>query len=152
MKSKSEKAIEAFRGDYNCAQSVLSVFAEELGIGDDQCKKIASPFGAGIAFMQESCGAVTGALMAIGLKYGQGANGKLFDKETAYDLSRYFIDEFKKSHSTIKCKDLLDQHELSTAEGIEKIKELNLFRLRCDRQVEDAVRIVERIFEKIPFE
>ncbi len=152
MKSKSEKAIASFQGDYNCAQSVLSVFSDSLQIGEEQCLKIASPFGAGIAYMQESCGAVSGALMAIGLKYGQGANGSSLDKETAYDISQHFINEFKKSFGSVKCKDLLDQLNLSTPEGLSKIKEQNLFRLRCDRHVQEAVHIVENIFEKLKIE
>lgn len=59
--------------------------------------KLASPFGSGIAYLQETCGAVTGALMAIGLKYGKGENGTTEDKERAYDISRHFLTEFKQA-------------------------------------------------------
>ena len=64
--NKQQQSIELFRNGYNCSQSVLSVFAEELGVKKDLALKLASPFGSGIAYMQETCGAVSGALMEIG--------------------------------------------------------------------------------------
>lgn len=55
MNNKAEQAIEIFNNDYNCAQSVLSVFADDLGITKDAAMKLANPFGAGIAYMQQNC-------------------------------------------------------------------------------------------------
>jgi C_GCAxxG_C_C family probable redox protein len=145
MENKAVQAIEIFKGDYNCAQSVLAVFAEELGLSKDEAFKIANPFGAGIAFMQECCGAVSGALMAIGLKYGKGENGSHEDKEIAYDMARHFIAEFKKLHHTVCCNKLLDNLDMCTAEGMEEIMERDFFRLRCANFVQDAVKITEKI-------
>jgi C_GCAxxG_C_C family probable redox protein len=71
MNDKHAQALENFKNGYNCAQSVLSVLAPDLGLHQDTAMKLSSPFGSGIAYMQETCGAVTGALMAIGLKYGK---------------------------------------------------------------------------------
>ena len=76
---KKKEGTATFYNGYNCAQSVLSVFAEDLGMSKDACLKLASPFGSGIAYMQETCGAVSGALMAIGLKYGRGKVEKTVD-------------------------------------------------------------------------
>lgn len=147
MSEKSQQAEEIFRHGYNCAQSVLSVFSKEFGLNRDTGLKLASPFGAGISYMQETCGAVTGALMAIGLKYGKGENGTDQDKMHTYNLSRQFIAEFKKKHGTVCCRELLDELDMSTPEGMAKIRELDLFRLRCSKFVKDAVEIAERIIE-----
>jgi len=148
MNKKKQESIETFSCGYNCAQSVLSVFAKELNMSRDTCLKLASPFGAGITYMQETCGAVSGALMAIGLKYGRGENGTNEDKERAYDISRIFLTEFKEANGTIKCEDLLDGINMSTPEGMAKILELDLFRLKCGKYVQDAVGITHKILAK----
>jgi C_GCAxxG_C_C family probable redox protein len=146
--SKQEQSFELFKNGYNCSQSVLSVFAEELGVKKDQALKLASPFGSGIAYMQETCGAVSGALMAIGLKYGKGEKGTNEDKVLAYDMSKHFIAEFKKIHQTVCCRELLDGINMSTPEGMARIMELDYFRIRCARYVRDAVQITEAIISK----
>jgi C_GCAxxG_C_C family probable redox protein len=146
--NRQEKAINLFRNNYNCSQSVLSVFSEELGVKKDLAMKLASPFGSGIAYMQETCGAVSGALMAIGLKYGKGENGTNEDKARAYDLSQHFMTEFKQLHQTVCCRELLDDINMSTPEGITRIMELDYFRIRCAQYVRDAVQIAETIISK----
>jgi C_GCAxxG_C_C family probable redox protein len=143
--NKQQQSIELFRNGYNCSQSVLSVFAEELGVKKDLALKLASPFGSGIAYMQETCGAVSGALMAIGLKYGKGENGTNDDKAKAYDMSQHFMTEFKKKHQTVCCLELLDGINMSTPEGMARIMELDYFKVRCACYVKDAVAIAEKI-------
>ena len=143
---KKKEGTATFYNGYNCAQSVLSVFAEELGISKDTCLKLASPFGSGIAYMQETCGAVSGALMAIGLKYGRGKDGTKEDKERAYDMSCHFIEEFKKTTcGTICCRELMEGLEMSTPEGMAEIKERDLFRLRCSKHVQNSIEITNKI-------
>jgi len=148
IEDKVKRSVETFRNGYNCAQSVLTVFAVELGMNKDLGLKLANPFGAGIAYMQETCGAVSGALMAIGLKYGKGENGTAEDKERAFDMSRHFLAEFKKLHGTTCCRELLDGINMSTPEGMEKMKELEWFRLRCANYVQDAVRLADQIVSR----
>lgn len=67
--SKKEKALNYFSQKFNCSQAVLSTFAEELGISEELALKIGTEFGGG-ARRGELCGAVSGALMVLGLKYG----------------------------------------------------------------------------------
>lgn len=145
---RQQQALETFRSGYNCAQSVFSVFAGDLGISRDAGLRLASPFGSGIAYMQETCGAVTGSLMAIGLKYGKGEAGTAEDKEKAYDMSRYFLAEFKKLHKTVCCRELMDGLDMSTPEGMNRILELDLFRKRCAVHVQDAIAITEKIIKE----
>ena len=95
---KQELAAATFRSGYNCAQSVLSSFSSDFNIERDTLLRLASPFGSGIAKTQETCGAVTGGIMAIGLKYGKGINGTEEEKARTYELSRRLITEFSKEH------------------------------------------------------
>jgi C_GCAxxG_C_C family probable redox protein len=148
MSVRQQQAVDLFRNDYNCAQSVFSVFTEELGITKDLALKLASPFGAGIAFRQETCGAVSGALMAIGLKYGKGETGSNDDKAFTYDLAHHFMTEFRKNHQTVCCRELLNEIDMSTPEGMAQLLELDYFRIRCARYVMDAVQIADTIISR----
>ena len=62
-------ALENFNQGLNCAQSVFCVFAQEGGLSREKALLVASCFGGGMR-CGEVCGAVTGALMAIGLNFG----------------------------------------------------------------------------------
>ena|ERR1035437_10814 len=148
MSKKTTQAVETFRGGFNCSQSVLSVFAEDFGLTRDSCLRLASPFGSGIARMQETCGAVTGALMAIGLKYGKGENGLDADKANAYRLSQKLMVGFCERNHTINCLKLLDGLDMNTPEGMEEIQKRELFRYKCAKYVQDAVEITEAILSE----
>jgi len=145
MSEKTRHATDRFRSGFNCSQSVLSVFAEDFGLSKDSCLRLASPFGSGIARMQETCGAVTGALMAIGLKYGKGENGTDDDKALAYKRSQYLMSEFKNRNRTICCRQLLDGYDMNSPEGMAKIMELDLYHNHCLKYIQDAVEITEAI-------
>jgi C_GCAxxG_C_C family probable redox protein len=146
--NKQKLALESFKNGFNCSQSVLSVFAEELNLKKDTALKLATPFGAGMAYMQETCGAVTGALMAIGLKYGKGEFGTNEDKTHAYNQSKQFIAEFRKKNQSVCCRNLLDGIDMNTPEGMARIVEFDYFRTRCCDYVADAVQIAEEILNR----
>ena len=66
----AKKAGELFHEGYNCAQAVIAVFAEEVGLDMDTAMKFGASFGGGLGKMREVCGAVSGMAMAAGMKYG----------------------------------------------------------------------------------
>ena len=70
----TEKAVDYFSQKLHCSQSVLAAFADECGITEEQALKLGSCFGSGMR-KGEVCGAVTGALMVLGLLYGQNKAG-----------------------------------------------------------------------------
>jgi len=144
MTEKTLRAEEIFTGGYNCAQTVLSIFGPGFGINEDLCCRLAFPFGAGIARRQETCGAVTGALMALGLMYGRGLGEGNEAKETGYAKAQDFLRRFEELHGTVRCLDLLGA-DINTGEGREAISRGNLFVTRCARFVSDAVEIVESL-------
>jgi C_GCAxxG_C_C family probable redox protein len=98
--------------------------------------------------MQETCGAVTGALMAIGLKYGKGELDEEAAKAHAYKLSQELISVFKEKNKSICCRDLLDGLDINTPEGMAEIQKRGLFQCNCSKYVQEAVLITEAILSE----
>ncbi|PKN67298.1 MAG: hypothetical protein CVU57_02845 [Deltaproteobacteria bacterium HGW-Deltaproteobacteria-15] len=145
MMSKVEKAMEKFLKGYNCAQSVLYAFCEDLNLEEETALKIAGGFGGGMAGKQEVCGAVTGGIMVIGLKYGQGADDNKRAKEIAYNKTRELMDGFRERHGTCLCRELIRDCDLMTREGQRYFKEKNLLNSVCTPCVQSAVALLEQI-------
>jgi C_GCAxxG_C_C family probable redox protein len=142
---KSEKALEYFRNSYNCSQSVLTVFADEFRISEDDCLKISCAFGGGMGRQQYTCGAVTGALMVLGLKYGKALNDPEEKKQHTYAKTRELFVEFIKLNGSANCRELLEGLDMTDPGDHKKIIDRKLFDIKCEKCVADAVRIVERM-------
>jgi C_GCAxxG_C_C family probable redox protein len=138
-----EKAISSFNEDFNCTQSVLSTFSTQFGLDLDTALKLASGFGGGMGRQGNTCGAVTGAFMVIGLKYGMGVDKINDNKEKTYQLVNEFSNKFQKINGSIKCKELLGC-DINTPEGIEYFEQNELFQ-NCLQYVKNAVEILEEI-------
>jgi C_GCAxxG_C_C family probable redox protein len=128
----SEKAEKKFREGFNCAQSVIYSFADKLNLEQDQALRISNGFGGGMGRKQEVCGAVSGAIMVLGMMYGRGENEDREKQEKTYAKVREFIDKFEAKFKTVNCKSLLDGCELLTAEGQEMFKNNNLKEKCCN--------------------
>jgi C_GCAxxG_C_C family probable redox protein len=94
--------------------------------------------------MGETCGAVTGAFMAIGLKYGKATAEDDAARDKTYDLVREFVTRFQSRHGSICCKELLG-YDLSNPQEREKAKQKGLFDTLCPQLVRDAAEILEEI-------
>lgn len=141
---RSDKALAVFEDGFNCSQAVFSTYGIEMGVSRDIALKIAQSFGGGMGQMGEVCGAVTGAFMVIGLKYGKTRTDDDEAKRKTYALVKEFTEKFKASNGSIICRDLL-RCDLSTAEGQRVAKERGLFSTVCPGFVKDAVDILEAI-------
>ncbi|MFC2123590.1 C-GCAxxG-C-C family protein [Bacteroidota bacterium] len=144
--NKSEQAKKTFLSGFNCAQSVQSSFSEELGLDRDLALKLSYGFGGGMGKLQETCGAVTGAFMALGLKHGMTEVDPEV-KEANYAKVKEFTQRFEEIHGSIKCIDLVET-DLNTKEGAAYFKENDLLNEVCAKCVGDAVRIVEEMLGK----
>lgn len=140
--SKSEHAVERFKTGANCSQAVLGEYAEEYGVDSTSALKIACGFGGGMGRLGGTCGAVTGAIMAIGLVACDSDPRAPATKARVYALVRTFIEEFETRHETISCRELLGC-DISAPEGHEEAMRLGLFETKCPKYVEDAVEILE---------
>jgi C_GCAxxG_C_C family probable redox protein len=144
--NRSEKALHYFNNSFNCSQSVLTAFAPELGISEDDSLKIACAFGAGMGRMQRTCGAVTGALMAIGLQHGKALKDDESKKQHTYALTRAFCEAFLRKHGSLNCRELLLDLDMNDPDENLKIKELGLHDTHCSRFVKDAVELIENLY------
>jgi C_GCAxxG_C_C family probable redox protein len=107
-------------------------------------KKISCGFGAGIGRTAGMCGAVAGAIMVLGLKYGMADSANLEEKQITYEKVREYISRFGEKNGSIHCADLLEC-DISTPEGFEKAKEEDLMVTVCEDLVVDAARILEEM-------
>jgi C_GCAxxG_C_C family probable redox protein len=124
---------------------VLTPFGRQVGLAEDHCLKIACAFGAGLGRQQYTCGAVTGALMVIGLHYGKGRMDDNAKKVQTYEKSVEFMKAFTDKHGSINCLELLDGLHMSNPEESKEIDARELYRVRCTRYVTDAVQIAEKL-------
>ncbi len=143
--TRSEQAVSVLMQGYNCAQSVLSSFCEDLKIDRDKALKMACGFGAGMARKEEVCGAVTGGIIVIGAKYGRGENDDRTATEKTYAKTRELMDLFAERHGSFICRKLLKGCELTTEEGQKQFKENDLLNKTCKPCVQSVVEILESI-------
>lgn len=141
----SEKALSLFDNKFNCAQSVLTSFTEELGLSEDELLRVSCAFGGGIARQQFTCGAVTGAAMALGLKFGKGINDSDDKKQLTYDKTVKLFDEFTRLNGSTNCRKLLNDLDMRDEKEHAEIEAQNLFHTHCRKYVVDAVKITEQI-------
>ncbi len=127
MVSKNKKVDERF-SNFNCAQTVFSLFAAELGIDEKTALKISSGFGGGMT-CAETCGAVTGSYMVIGMKHGH-SNSDPDEKANSKLQIQKFNNMFIEEHGSLICKNLLGC-DISTTEGLASAYEKNLFKTKC---------------------
>ena len=142
----TDTALTRFRAGYNCSQSALAPFAEELGLPVDLALRLAAPFGGGIGRRGEVCGAATGALMALGLRFGS-ASGDKADKERAYAITAEFLRRFEARSGALRCRDLI-QADMTTAEGLADARDRRVFATDCPRFVAAAVEIAAELIEE----
>jgi len=135
------KAADYFSRDYNCAQSVLLAMQEYYGIGRSRLvPRIATAFGGGIGRRGSLCGALTGAIMAIGLKHGTNKT-VLIEKEKAYEIALKFYDQFAKECGSPFCRELIG-YDLTSPEELEKMRKSNVRDEKCCGFVKKAVEIL----------
>jgi len=147
MKKRVDHAIESFQHTFSCSQAVLSTFGPDLGLERKLALRVAGAFGGGMARMGETCGAVTGALMVIGLKWGKTEAQDDKAKEKTYEYARQFVNRFLQKHGSITCRELLT-FDIGTPEGQKRFKEENCLAARCTAFVRDAVSILEQILNE----
>ena len=144
--NRVEEAISSMQGGMSCSEAIFSVYGHHLGVDRDTCQKIASGFGGGIGSTGIVCGAVSGAIMAIGLRYGEVGFMEATDfteLPKSYGVAREFTKKFKERNGTIICRDLIN-HDLLTAEDIEHAFKTGAFN-NCPKFVKDAAEILEKL-------
>ena len=138
-----DQAKVLFDAHYNCAQSVFGSFAEHFGLDQETAFKIATPFGGGIAHSGHICGAVSGAIMAIGLARGIVVYDQT-EKYACYDQASEFMERFIARHGCLTCPGLLGL-DIGDPIELEQARALDLFHTRCPEFVGDAAGMVAEL-------
>ncbi|MFH0755698.1 MAG: C-GCAxxG-C-C family protein [Bacteroidota bacterium] len=131
-----------FLSGHNCAQSVLLAFAGDLKFSKELALKMSAGFGGGMGKMQQTCGAVTGAIMVLGLLKGEHVNNNDELKSETYGSVKELSEKFMASFKTTSCSELTGC-DLNSPGGAQKFKEERIMENVCAPCVEEAVRIVE---------
>ena len=142
---ESSEVAEKFIDGFDCAQVVFEHYADQFGLDSDIAKKIASGFGGG-SMRGETCGAIIGAYMAIGLMFGISKGGEDGQAQKVESLKK--IEEFNRAftdkYEHFECRELMGA-DISTPEGMKIIQEKNLMMTFCPKLVCDVTKILDEI-------
>lgn len=143
--NNKEKAINKFTKEYNCSQAVFASFSDELGVDANVAARIAMPFGGGLSRTGNACGCLTGALMVLGLRYGDptAPNGKA----ELYKLTGDFIREFKEKWGSLNCIDIINTDLLDPV-AREKAGEAGVFDTTCKEIVQSCTDIITGLLKE----
>jgi C_GCAxxG_C_C family probable redox protein len=142
MDRKIELVDERFAA-FNCAQTVFSLYAEEMGLSEEIALKIASGFGGGMA-CAETCGAVTGSYMVIGMRHGFSVSDPQAKAATKQKILQ-FNERFREKHGSLICRELTG-YDISTPEGSAAATESGVFTRKCPNFIKSACEILETHF------
>ena len=143
-RSAKDAALDCFAQRYNCAESVLLGLIEYYNLDCECAPRIASGFGGGVGQCGDLCGAVSGAVMAIGLIFGRDDLSNPDQKTICYNKVEQLIELFEAEFGTLECSALTDC-EMRTPEGRARAKELDLHNTLCPKYVAFAARATSSI-------
>lgn len=143
MSVLSETEVKKFEEGFNCAQIVLGSFSEKYGMKQEDAYRIATGFGGGIR-CGETCGAVAGAVLVIGLKYGNNTQEVGNTKSLCYQKTVEFTELFRQRKGSIVCRELLDCN-IAEPEKMKFANESGLFKRVCPNMIKEAIEILEEL-------
>ena len=141
--NRVEQAVALFTGGMACSQAILATYGPLFGFDRDEAIRIARGFGGGMGRLSETCGAVTGAFMAISLKF-DGTDKQT--KEDNYAMMQEFARRFKSKHHSLNCTQLLDC-DLGKPEDQAKFRELGRMQSHCICYVREEAQHLEELLE-----
>ena len=141
--SRIDEAVELFRSGCACSQAILSVYCRPLGLDRALAMRLAAGFAGGMR-LGETCGAVTGAFMVLGLRHCGPDCEAPHGRGDVYAAVEDFAASFLTRHGSLACRDLLGC-DISTPEGMRTAKKQALFETKCPTMVREAAEILEEM-------
>lgn len=135
--------MELFGNGCNCSQAVLMVYAQENGVDPEVVERMAVAFGGGMSKQGKTCGCLSGALMAIGLRYGSQSTTELVNRRNSYQIGKIMIERFTDLYGASECKELI-RLDLNKENDME-IAMKQVFGSRCKAIVGKTVELLEDI-------
>ena len=139
--SKVQDAVSAFGSGFNCSQAIVRTYGPDYGLSALDSARVSCGFGGGMR-RGDTCGAVTGALMVLGLRYGPQDVSDTSAKAGVCSKVTEFQSRFESRCDSVICRDLLGC-DISTPEGMEHAASNNLCKTVCPRMVRVAAEILE---------
>ncbi len=147
-----EKAEALFRQGYNCAQAVYCAWADEMGLSLEQAARSVCALGGGMGRLREICGAVSGALMVLGMLEGYGEPGANAAKSRLYALEQRFAEKFKAENRSIICRELLGLSS-GPSQPTPEVRSAEYYRKRpCPALCRRSAELLEELFAEIKAE
>jgi C_GCAxxG_C_C family probable redox protein len=131
-----QRAMRYVDEGFLCVEAVLKTLADLKGIESEYIPAIASGMAAGVARTSQICGAVSGAVMGLGLWFGR--SSPVVSDRKSYWYGRLFIDRWMKSHPSTNCSALLGI-DLDKPEGIAEFGKENMWENKCKLYIREAV-------------
>lgn len=145
--SKGDIAKENFLNGYNCSQSVLLAFQEEIGLDPVTAARLASSFGGGMGRLREVCGAVSGMFMVAGILYGY-EDPKAFEgKKEHYARIQQLANSFREKHGSIVCREMLGLEQKTDQPTPSKRTEEYYKKRPCGDIIKDAADLMEQYIQ-----
>lgn len=141
---KQEKAMNYFENGCNCSQAVVMPYAIELNVEEEVIQKMAVAFGGGMSKAGKTCGCLSGALMVIGLKYGEDSAKIIENRIKSYNEGQKFIKNFDETFGATDCYKLI-RLDLNKKEDMEQAQ-AKVFGSRCRNMVGKTVELLEKHF------
>ena len=141
LEQRIEKAVEQFKSGFNCAQSVVTAFADLYGFTEEQALHMSASFGGGIGRMRMTCGAACGLFMLAGLEKCALEGKDRASNAENYALVQQLATEFSKRNGSIICAELLGLKKPEGSYMPEERTQQYYAKRPCARMVEEAARI-----------
>jgi C_GCAxxG_C_C family probable redox protein len=143
---KADEATATFKEGFNCSQAILASFSSDFGLDPVMAYRVGAGFGGGMGHMGETCGAVTGAFMVIGLKYGMTVLDGSQSHRDAFDKVQEFAEKLRALNGSIVCRDLLG-FNINDREAFREARKSGIPQKICPKLVRDAADIVESLIK-----
>lgn len=146
MITKKETAMDLFENGCNCSQAVLLTFSEDFSLDSDKAIALSVPFGGGMSKQGKTCGCLSGALMVIGLCFGNNSTKIIANRGLSYNMGKEFIERFQEKFGATECRELI-RLDLNKKEDLEEATR-NVFGNRCKNMVGMTVELLEQFLNE----
>lgn len=136
------EANELFNNGHNCSQAIFVSHCTQFGLPADVAAKLALGFGGGVGRQGKICGCASGAILLLGLKYGQGSTSDVQKRNHCYDVVKAFCQRFAEVNGALDCKDII-RYNLNNIEERKKAQEANVFKNRCAHVVASTEQLLK---------
>mgnify|MGYP002725652951 CR=1 FL=1 len=146
MSAKADRAVAMFVDGFSCAQSLLATYGPDLGLERETALKVAAPFAGGVSRTDGPCGAGSGALLVLGLKYGHTSPDDEAGEERVRSLVQEFLRRYEARKGCTDCTGLLGAN-LAVPADLERVKEEDLAQRVCPDLVRTSCEILEELLD-----